>query len=426
MADFGAMTAYAEQISYQDLYARWERGNWSAMEIDFSVDREQWAQLSELERRAALWNYALFFHGEDVVATDLAPFIDAAPLEEQRYFLATQQVDEARHAVFFKRFMEEVAGVEGDGSVRSALEATRPQLTWGFVQTFAMLDRVTGNLRTDRSRPALAQAVTMYHLLVEATLAQPGQHFIGDYLEKRDILPGFREGMRNVALDEQRHIAFGVKLLYDLNREDPAVREAVADVLREALLTSIALFVPPGWDRRYTEVFGFTLEEIYAEAQKSLESKLKAAGLPLDQLPGGQMIPLDLSHAERAERALALLQAGILGQGDIPPRNDAEAQELLFDTMRRAVDHRGAPGEPVTLQWDFVDAEAWHLRIDNGSTAAGRGPAPKPDLTFRCRYGDWVDVIGGRTDPRRLMLTGRLRPRGSVRTLARLPKIFPR
>ena len=29
----------------------------------------------------------------------------------------------------------------------------------------------------------------MYHLVVEALLAQPGQHFISDYLERRDLLP---------------------------------------------------------------------------------------------------------------------------------------------------------------------------------------------------------------------------------------------
>ena len=83
----------------------------SATEIDFTEDRRQWTEtFSDLERRAALWNYSLFFWGEDAVADNLSPFIDAAPREEQKYFLATQQVDEARHAVFFKRFMHEVAG----------------------------------------------------------------------------------------------------------------------------------------------------------------------------------------------------------------------------------------------------------------------------------------------------------------------------
>src|ERR687894_780558 len=276
------MAVAADQVTYADLYARWERGNWRATEIDFTVDRTQWRErFSDLERRAALWNYAMFFHGEDAVADDLSPFIDAAPREEQKYFLATQQADEARHAVFFNRFMREVVE-RGDGTIAGALQDTRPELTWGFRKTFAMLDRVVDELRRDRSRTKLAQAVAMYHFVVEATLAQPGQHFISDYLAKRELLPGFRAGMRNVALDEQRHIGFGVKLLRDLAAEDPEVPAAVADLLREVLPCSAAVFVPPGWDRRYSEVFGFTVEEIFDTAGRSFESKMRAAGMPLE------------------------------------------------------------------------------------------------------------------------------------------------
>src|SRR5690349_13674255 len=116
----------ADQISYADLYARWERGGWQATDIDFTVDRRDWEEtFSDLERTAALWNYSLFFWGEDAVADNLSPFIDAAPREEQKYFLATQQVDEARHAIFFKRFMHEVAGL-GDGTAGGGLAAIRP------------------------------------------------------------------------------------------------------------------------------------------------------------------------------------------------------------------------------------------------------------------------------------------------------------
>src|ERR671914_2218790 len=162
-------------------------------------DLEGWDGLTDLQRESALWIYSMFFFGEDSVTDNLSPFIDAAPREEQKYFLATQQVDEARHAVFFNRFMHEVVE-RGDGTVAGALTATQPELTWGFRTTFAMLDRVVDELRRDRSRTKLAQAVAMYHFVVEATLAQPGQHFISGYLEQRELLPGFRAGMRNVAL----------------------------------------------------------------------------------------------------------------------------------------------------------------------------------------------------------------------------------
>ena len=43
--------------------------------------------------------------------------------------------------------------------------------------------------------------------------------------------------------------------------------------------------------------------------------------------------------------------------------------------------------------------------------------AAAPDITFKARYEDFVDVVGGRLDPKLAMATGRLRPRGSLRTL---------
>jgi Ribonucleotide reductase, small chain/SCP-2 sterol transfer family len=412
------------QVSYEDLYARWERGHWRATEIDFSEDRRQWHEVfTEHERRAALWNYAMFFVGEDAVADDLAPFIDAAPREEQKYFLATQQVDEARHAVFFKRFMHEVVGA-GDGTVAGGLAAVEPELTWGFRKTFALLDRETGALRTDRSRPALARAVTMYHVVVEALLAQPGQHFISDYLERRELLPGFREGMRRVALDEQRHIAFGVRLLHDLAASDAEVRGAVADLLREVTPYSLAVFIPPGWDRSYTECFGFTLEEIYTEGARSFEAKLRSAGLPLEDLPGPQILPLELSAAERAERGLAMLRAGFIGPGNGAPPRDPAAMAILFDSVRRAVDHRTAPDGPFVVQWEFSDAEPWHLHVANGATAARPGRAEHVDVELRCRFGDWVDVVAGRLDPARALATGKLRPRGRPPALWRARGLF--
>ena len=102
--------SFTDRITYEDLYQRWEEGNWKATELDFSADREGWAGLSEIQRKSALWIYSMFFFGEDSVTDNLSPYIDAAPREEQKYFLATQQVDEARHALFFHRFFKEVIG----------------------------------------------------------------------------------------------------------------------------------------------------------------------------------------------------------------------------------------------------------------------------------------------------------------------------
>jgi putative sterol carrier protein len=367
----------------------------------------------------------MFFHGEDSVTDNLSPYIDAAPREEQKYFLATQQVDEARHAVFFSRFMREVVE-RGDSDIASSLTSTEDELTWGFRKTFAYLDKVADGLRKDRSKPNLAAAITMYHLVVEATLAQPGQHFIESYLEERKVLPGFYEGMQNVSRDEQRHIGFGVKLLSDLVREDPECKYAVADLLREVMTLTVGVFVPPNWDRRYVEVFGSTIEEVYLQGMQSFESKMRAAGLPLEELPGPPPLPVSLTQEQRVERALGMLRAGYVGEKNGPPPRDAENVGMLFDTISRVVDTDATVNGGATIQWDFKDADPWFIQIDNGSTSAEQGRLESPDLTLRCAFEDWVDITAGRQDARVAMLTGRLRPRGSLRMLMRMPKLFGR
>jgi 1,2-phenylacetyl-CoA epoxidase catalytic subunit len=412
-------------ITYQDLYRRWEEGNWRATEIDFSKDREGWESLTDIQRRSALWTYSMFFYGEDSVTDNLSPYIDAAPREEQKYFLASQQVDEARHAVFFSRFFTEVVGA-GEG-IAAGLAYTEPQLTWGFRKVFDRLDRMSEELRRDRSLPKFAQAMALYHLVVEAELAQPGQHFIEDYFTKSGTLPGFAEGMRNVSRDEQRHIAFGVKVLSELFAESEECKQAVGELLREVQPWTLAVYVPPNWDRRYTEEYGFTLEDIYTWGLRSMEIKWRQAGLPLEEMPPG-VFPMDLSlpPEERVARIVKLMEAGVVGEPTDDPDSSPDVQRLYFDTVERSVDHSAVNGRPVTIQWRFTDAAPWYLRIDNGSSRAEQGEARDPDVILESSWRDWIRVTTHGGDPRRAMLRRRIRPSGSIRQLWRMQRIFPR
>ena len=413
-----------KQIDYEDLYARWEKGNWRATEIDFSQDRIDWHErMTPEQRRGALWLFTLFFHGEDTVADTLSPYIDAAPLEEQKYFLATQQVDEARHSVFFKRFMHEVVGL-GDGSIGGTLDATQAELSWGHRQTFGYLEDMAVRLRkAPDDRELLASAITLYHIMIEGGLAQAGQHMIERMLEDLDLLPGFREGMQNVSTDEQRHIAFGVRLLSDLYEENPGpVQDAIIGTFREVLPMSTCVAQIPGWDLSYTRSLGYDLEDLYEEGARMQEARLRAIGLPLDDIPNFPL-PLDVPPRERGERGIKLMKAQYLGPKDGVFTPDEEATEILFDQMRRQVVPDQVPDGTV-IQWDFTDAEPWHLVVDNGSTRVGRGRAPEPDLVLRSTFEDWVDVTSGRADPAKLLLRRRLKAKGKLRLMARMPKIF--
>jgi Ribonucleotide reductase, small chain len=418
-----------DNITYEDLYQRWEGGNWSAYDIDFSNDKAGWESLSDIQRRSAMWIYSMFFYGEDRVADTLAPYITAAPTEEQSYFLATQQVDEVRHSVFFHRFFKEVIGVGGD-SIQQTLSSTLPQLNWGYRGIFDRLDVMAEELRKDRSLPKYAQAITLYHLIVEGSLAQPGQHFIEDFFASEETMPGFSSGMSNVSRDEQRHIGFGVKVLSELLGEGkPGCEEnraAVTELLREVLPYGPAVFSPPNLDREYTECYGFSLEDIFAFGLKLIRQRWRTIGYPTEEMPPG-VFPFDPEASEEqvAERQVKLMMAGILGPPDATPEASPELQRLYFDVIERVADPRAANGSPLVYQWRFTDADPWHLVIDNGSTRAEPGEAPNPNLVLESSWRDWV--LSGKPDssPLKMVLQRRIRPSGSIRELARMRKVFP-
>ena len=230
------------------------------------------------------------------------------------------------------------------------------------------------------------------------------------------MLPGFREGMRNVSLDEQRHIGFGVKLLADLYREDPGpIQDAIVGLIKEVLPWTSAVAKPPNWDRSYTECFGFTLEDLGESGAASIEQRLRAIGLPVDTIPGFPM-PMDLPPRERAMRGQKLLRAGLIGPGDegVPgPGGDR-------DHVRHhpPPGHRRRPAARAPRSMGLRRRRPWHVVLENGASRAVPGHAPRSaDLTLRLRFADWADVMAGRADPRALMLRRRLRPKGSPRVL---------
>ena len=425
-----ASQSLVDSVTYEDLYKRWEQGNWSAYDIDFSADVAGWAGLSDIQRRSAMWIYSMFFYGEDRVADTLAPYISAAPTEEQSYFLATQQVDEVRHSLFFHRFFKEVIGVGGE-SIEDTLASTLPQLNWGYLGVFDRLDRMAAELRKDTSVAKYAQAITLYHLIVEGSLAQPGQHFIEDFFAKDEAMPGFSAGMVNVSRDEQRHIGFGVKVLSELLAPSypgwEENRAAVVELLRDVLPYSPAVFRPPNLDRAYTECYGFSIEDIYTFGLKLVRQRWRTIGFPTEEMPPG-VFPFDpaKSEEELAADQVKMVLGGIIGpaDGSAAPSTDPELMRMWFNVTARAADPSAANGKPLVYQWRFTDAEPWHIVIDNGSTRVEQGVAPDPAVTIEASWADWLAMTKPDANPLKLIATRKVRPRGSVRELARLRKVF--
>src|SRR5919197_1806513 len=270
--------------SYKKLFSRWEKQQWSSESFDFTVDREQWRGDTFTPEQTAFmeWSLSSFFLGEERVTTELLPFAIAAPSHEARVFLATQISDEAKHMVFFDRFYREVLGVDAE-TLTANVEAQRPKMNDEYGQLFdGILGDCADTLRRDPSdMTALVRGVTVYMVVIEGTLALTGARFIIRTLKERDWLPGFRQGFTAVNRDESRHVGFGVKFLADAIKQDDDHKQTVQDTLQETLPVGTLALAPPMVDDPYdfTTPFGYTSQEIYSYAMKSLSKKLAAMGM---------------------------------------------------------------------------------------------------------------------------------------------------
>lgn len=270
-------------LSYRDLYLLWERQQWLTQDIDFSLDRTQWhEEFDDQDRLRRLYGLASFFLGEQRVTDELGPIARAAPTEEMRLFLSTQVADEARHVAFFDRFYHEV-GVTAAQDLGQRIAETRQQVSGAHDELFgAMLgERVQRLSHEPEDQLALTEAVTIYHMVIEGTLALTGQHFIISYNEAKGTLPGFVDGFTFVARDEHRHVAFGTRFLRDMVTENAANATAIRRVLEVAVPLAREV-LRPRWldDVDDDEVtFMFPPDELQAFADKALSRRLKVIRL---------------------------------------------------------------------------------------------------------------------------------------------------
>jgi len=206
------------------------RLQWDAKAVDLAQDVREWPDLPD-ERRARLTTLLAGFRvAEDAVAEELTPFGEAANNSLVAWVLFLQRRDEQRHSVFFDRVAEEVLGLEGDTPAERR-DAARQYAPAGVLELFdERLPALAGELAA--SRAGLDEGVGLYHMVLEGVVLAAGQQALLEDLDD-GALPGVREGVHRVELDERWHIGFGLRCLIDA-QPSPEVIDTVLAQADEA------------------------------------------------------------------------------------------------------------------------------------------------------------------------------------------------
>jgi ribonucleoside-diphosphate reductase beta chain len=268
----------------QELYRHWEEGQWSPFEIDLSADVDQWGALSGDDRGLIFWVLSSLMVAEERITTKFSGLVGAHGSEEEATFLATQQVDEARHMQFYARFQDEV--VADPTAIGAHVERAREQISPAFRQIFdvALVEAHERLVANPGDAEAKVRFVTLYHQVLEGTLGLTSFNFVSGYLEREDLLPGFLAGYSKIHHDEHRHIGYGTWYLRQAVTADPALADAVRSTLRELLPAVAESLTPPDREGTDWNALGAGAEEIRDFALGGLTRRLDIIGVPLSTL----------------------------------------------------------------------------------------------------------------------------------------------
>ncbi len=250
---------FTREMMRGSVYRKYEKAInaiWNPRELDYSRDAEDWATLAEERREALLGLTVRFFAGEQAVAENLVPMIEAAWALDRfdwLMYLSTFVMEECKHAEFFAQWHERVPGIlEPEELAPYFLERAQTvdptgrfelkEVVHEGIPRYAgeLTDAVQGKDREKIER-AFLRFLTLYNGHVEGVLTMPSYEIVVDSCTVWDVLPALKQGYRRILSDEGRHITFGTSVVRELLAEHPDWEQLVHDVFDEFRGTVVGL-----------------------------------------------------------------------------------------------------------------------------------------------------------------------------------------
>jgi ribonucleoside-diphosphate reductase beta chain len=218
----GGLPMFANLSTFSQIVARLQ---WDATAIDLEPDARAWPGLPAARRDRLTTLLAGFCVAEEAVSEHLAPFAKATDDTLEAWVFFLQRRDEERHALFFDRIAAEVLAVPG-ATPAQRRAAARAHVPAGVLELFEeRLPALAAELAAGRT--GLEDGVSLYHMVLEGIVFTAGQRALLDELAD-GTLPGMREGVEHVDLDERWHIGFGLRCLIEAQPSVDVIREMLA------------------------------------------------------------------------------------------------------------------------------------------------------------------------------------------------------
>jgi len=207
-----------EYPSLWELYKKAQMSNWTAEEIDFSKDMEDWESLSDNERHFIKTILAFFAASDGIVFENLSiNFAPEVQISEARSFYAYQQHNEMVHGETYSLLLE-----------KYIRDLTEKESMFRAIETIPCIKK-KAQWAIEWFNPDRLFAERLIAFACVEGIFFSGSFCAIFWLKKRSLLPGLSFSNELISRDEGLHLEFAIELFHLLKwkPKSPVITEII-------------------------------------------------------------------------------------------------------------------------------------------------------------------------------------------------------
>ena len=206
-----------------DMYKKAQMSNWTAEEIDFSKDMEDWKSLNENEQKFIKYILAFFAGSDGIVFENINNnFADEVQASEARSFYAYQAHNEMVHGETYSKLIDKYIK---DGAEKKQL--------FQAIQTIPCIEKKANWAMKWFDTKSRSFAERLFAFACVEGIFFSGSFCAIFWLKKRGLLPGLCFSNELISRDEGLHQEFAVEL-FKMLRNKPSSK-VLQDIVKEAV-----------------------------------------------------------------------------------------------------------------------------------------------------------------------------------------------
>lgn len=307
---------------FYEMYKNGIKNTWTVDEVDFSTDLVDLnTKMTASEKHLIHRLVAFFATGDSIVSNNLVlNLYKHINSPEARLYLSRQLYEEALHVQFYLTLLDTYIPHPDERAKAFSAVDNIPSIKKKADFCFKWMDSINDleKLETTEDRRKFLMNVICFATCIEGMFFFAAFAYVY-FLRSKGLLAGLAAGTNWVFRDESMHMAFAMKVIETVRKEDPAVfNEQMEEMVMQMLEDAIDCEMTFAEDLVSNGIAGLSLNDMRQYLEFIADQRLESLSIPArynTKNPFGFMELQDMQElANFFERRVSAYQTGVSGQ----------------------------------------------------------------------------------------------------------------